>query len=118
MFAKLQRWFAANRSWRRAHDAAWSQSVVPGPDGLSLFQQQASEQLCAVIGSVAFERLGQSETYLLGKLPGTDASAFIYADGAQIHSGPKAFFLAECADYATPADLIQRFVAAARGVAT
>ncbi len=118
MFAKLQRWFAANRSWRQAHDAAWSQAVVPGPDGLTSFQHQASEQLCAVVGVIAFQRPGQSETYLLGKLPGTDASVFIYTDGAQIHVGPKALFLAEREDYAAPQDLIQRFVAAARGVAT
>jgi len=118
MFAKIQRWLAANRSRRRAHEAAWSQSVVPGPDGLTSFQHQASEQLCAEVGAVAFQRLGQTETYLLGKLPGTEASAFIYADGAQIHAGPKALFLAEREDYATPKDLIQRFIAAARGVAT
>lgn len=88
------------------------------PDGLTLFQHRASAQLCTVVGAIAFQRLGQSETYLAGKLPGTDASVFIYVDGAQIHAGPEALFLAEREDYAAPQDLIQGFVAAAQSVAT
>ena len=118
MFAKIQRWFAASQSRQRAHESAWSPLVSPEADGLTSFQRQASEQLCAVVGAVAFQRLGKTETYLLGKLPGADASVFIYTDGAQIHVGPKVLFGAEREDYATPKELIQHLVVVARGIAT
>ena len=117
MFRKLRQWFAANQAWRQAHEAAWRTSALAGPDGLSPFQRQASEQLCAALGALAFQRHGQSETYLLAELPSGNASVFIYVDGAQIHAESRALFVAEREDYATPAELIQRFVAAARGVA-
>ena len=73
------------------------------------------QQLVASIGPVSLQQAGINETYLTGKLPGTEADIYIYSDGAQIHNGSKVIFMAEREDHATPQALIQQFAAAAHG---
>ncbi|MDN5872597.1 MAG: hypothetical protein L0H73_18060 [Nitrococcus sp.] len=120
MFARIRRWFAKNKEWRHAHEEAWSQSVTTGADDLTPFQRQASDRLCAEIKSITLQKVGpgQGEAYLMGELPDSHATVFIYTDGAEIYAESKTVFSAERWDYQTPHELVQKFVEAAQKSAT
>jgi hypothetical protein len=118
MFGFFQRWRQSSREWHHGQTEIWPSVLGVGPDGLSLFQHEASQLLIKSLGPIQLQQAGTTDLYLTGKLPGTEAIVFIYADGAQIHVGPKAVFLAEREDYARPQELLQQFIAAAQGVAT
>jgi hypothetical protein len=109
----LKRWRESNRKWGHGQNVVWPKFVAVHANGLTQFQHEAVQQLVASIGSVQLQQAGTTETYLTGKLPGTESIIFIYPDGAQIHSNSKAVFMAEREDHATPQELIEQFVAAA-----
>jgi len=114
MFNWLKRWRESSREWSYGQNVVWPTFLSVDANGLTRFQQEAIEQLVASIGPVQLEKAGTKETYLTGKLPGTEAIVFIYADGAQIHNKPKVIFMAEREDHATPQELLKQFVASAR----
>lgn len=101
-------------------DRAWQPVIVPGPDGLTQFQIQVRERLRIEVGEISFQQHGpgQGEAYLKGTLPGTEATVFIYTDGAQILRGSKTLFHGEHWDYVSPKELIESFVGFLRNNAT
>jgi hypothetical protein len=114
MFGFIQRWLDRNREWNVGQSEIWPQYLVPGPDGLSRFQAEARERLTASVGPVQLVKAGEADVYLTGKLPGTVATVYIYADGAQIHVGSKARFMAEREDFARPQELLEQFILSAK----
>ncbi len=111
MFSKwktrLRNWQSAAREWR----AAWAGQDAVGDDGLTPFQRSAVAALSAVVADIAFSRCGNRETYLRCDLPGI-AFLFVYEDGVEVHGAHP--WTAECQDYRTPAELIDRMLVAVR----
>ena len=109
----LKRWRESSREWGHGQNVVWPDFVTVSVNGLTQFQNQAVQKLVASVGPIQLQQAGTTETYLTGKLPGTESVIFIYPDGAQIHNNSKAVFMAEREDHATPQELIQQFLAAA-----
>ncbi|MGH8274538.1 MAG: hypothetical protein ACRES9_09885 [Gammaproteobacteria bacterium] len=101
-------------------DEAWQPAVEAGPDGLTPFQQQTLERLRLAVKGISLQQYGpgQGEAYLKGPLPGTEATVFVYTDGAEICVGSKTLFSGERWDYVSPDELIESFVSAVRNNAT
>ena len=98
---------------RAAHRAAWHDAVTPALDQLSQFQYDAWSALQTEFPSIALRASGNTEQFLSGSIPGTNAVVFLYLDQAEV-KGSRVLFSGEHYDYATPADLIRDLVAAAK----
>ena len=116
MFLRFRQWFSARRSWRRTHDSAWSAVIVPGLDGTSPYLQSLRDDLLDAIPELQLRLSGDTEKYLQGVIPETEAIVYLYSDGAQIHDGPNELFWAEYHDYLTPQELTEALVARVREV--
>jgi len=112
MFTRLIHFFISAKLRRQTHAAAWSDSLVADEQNLTQFQRIARTELELALGQLPLEIKGDKERYLIGLLPGTDTTVFLYADGAEVNGGP-APFRAERWDYDTPAAFISDFVASA-----
>lgn len=112
MFSK---WKTQLRNWRsEAHEwrAAWAGQDAAGDDGLTPFQRSAVAALSTVVGDVVLLRCGNRETYLRCDLPGSATFLLVYEDGVEVHGAHP--WTAECQDYRTPAELIDRMLVAVR----
>lgn len=109
----LAKFFKQRRRRSEAHLAAWQSAVTPAFDQLSQFQYDAWSALRTEFPEIDLSTSGQTELYLTGHIPGTDAVVFLYLDQAEVKA--KSFeFSGEHYDYDSPADLIRDFVAVAK----
>jgi hypothetical protein len=92
-----------------AWEAAWRDAGLLGSDGLTDFQRLLISQLEPVTGPLSL-RSDPKVDYLVGPIPGTEATLYVYAQEAQIHAKAKRF-IAEHWDYPTPQHLSARIVA-------
>jgi hypothetical protein len=103
------------RRQKAAHRAAWQDAVKPAFDLLSQFQYDAWSALKTESPDIVLHASGNTEQFLSGSIPGTDAVVFLYLDQAEV-KGSNFLFSGEHYDYDTPSDLIQDLVAAAKQV--
>jgi len=115
MLSRLLAWNRRRRQWNRDHVVAWAGHDVPGPAGLSSFQDACESALTTCLhsrGTALTERKlqGTSEQVIHGRLPGVCCEVWIYPDEAHIIGPGKAEVRLEQWSALTPDDLVREFV--------
>ena len=114
MLYRLLNWLTNQRAWHAENSRVWEPLSAPLEDGLSTFQHMATAALLKELPEISLVRAGQSETYLTGRVPSTEASVFIYLAGAEVLPD---FYSQESEGTNDPDSLIREFVAAAKRAA-
>ena len=114
MLHRIIEFFTNRRPQIREHRAAWEAATQVGPDGLTPFQHLAAQALRDALPGTVLHRSGTDEVYLVGSLPGGDATVYIYEDQAEVIGGD-AHFSGEHHDFDVPSELVAEFIAAIRG---
>ena len=101
----------AVRERARRHEDEWAPARIPGPSGLSDFQQSADERLRDALAAgglaVADRRLvdlGEPHAHIEERVAGTPLTVWLYSDMAVVR-GPDTALLLEEWDADTPAEL-------------
>ncbi len=90
------------RRRREAHAVAWGRAVAPPPFGqLSQFQYDAWAALRSEFPDISLNTSGQSELFLTGTFPGTEAVVFVYLDQAEVKA--KDFSFSDLPQVSVPA---------------
>jgi hypothetical protein len=115
MLRRLLHWNRRRKQWDRDHVAAWAGQNVPGPSGLSPFQEKCEGELTALLrarGLVLAQRVVQGEEpYIHARLADTPWEVWISVDQAQLSGPGDAAVNLEQWSALTPDELIQTFLA-------
>lgn len=98
-------------TWRSRTDRkrAWLGRCSPDTDGLTPLQREAAAALQGAFPGLTLSMAGNGECHLVGILPNSQATIFVYPDGAQVRAGA-VDFRAERWDYDNPAALIAALI--------
>lgn len=106
MLAEIKKWLAKRRIKTAAWESAWANAALYGTDGRTNFQRLALAALTPLFETLKLEsKSGEVGPYLVGPLPGTELTIYLYVDEAQVH-GKLRGFVREKWDYDTPAEFV------------
>ena len=116
MLSRALEWNRRRRERNHAHEAAWLGQDVPGPTGLSPFQELFETHLAKTLSDrkLTLENRqvfrGQEEPYIEGEIMGGKWKIWIYIDQAQAIGPSRRCIDLEAWAAATPEELAKQFL--------
>lgn len=116
MLSRLIKWNRERLAWHREHVEAWAGQAQLTESGLSRFQVACEAALTGALRAVDVELVNRSiqgsvEPMITARLGETAWAVWIYVDGAEVSSPPRALVRMEEWDARTPGEFIETFVA-------
>jgi hypothetical protein len=84
MLRRIHAWFSNRRATATRRAAAWAHANDIGADGLTVFEKQAIDALQPVTGALNLRRAGEKMPYLVGPIPNSAMTLYLYGDEAQV----------------------------------